>query len=361
MTFINQILQYYKKIKGDPRTRLALAFIRSGTILLSGGLFFSFTGTSITPEGGTITFTVTTGDIGLLASGLGILLIFSGISLSRHHFKSTQQKTKALFFFPAFSNLNTKEPIEALPTEERNSTEVITFKNFDSYDPKKIIEEYNFSRRRIEDRLDHQNIESAYIAALGSVPFIFLTGTLFRNGHIPTTTLEHDRTNDRWHLLDDLGGKRSVAYKYLDYDSRDAVIKALEDQRLDDIGMSISFTCDIKKRELPPFIRSRTINLSLDTENGYDVLPCEEVQKQIVKEICHFIATISKLTSKIHFFISAQSSVVFKIGRLYQDGMMGKVSVYNYDAKSKQYNWSIIFDGTELTTEPVNNSEAPQD
>ena len=45
---------------------------------------------------------------------------------------------------------------------------------------------------------------------------------------------------------------------------------------------------------------------------------------------------LNKKVDAIHLFISAQSTLVFSLGRRYQDGMMGTILIYNYNAEKKK-------------------------
>jgi hypothetical protein len=242
--------------------------------------------------------------------------------------------------------MNDQIPTVALPKNIRSKIINVQFDKMNSYNPEAIISKYSFNAETIKQRVYHSASKTAYLAALGSVPFLYLTGTMFRNGHLNLKVLDHDRNEDQWHQLDVAGSPKELSFLYDGKTDRDSILEAMGKSHFEDIGIAISFTNRILPSELPTTLCKQTVLIGLNSKFEFDALPCESVQNEIVEEIAHFLTSITKYTSTIHLFICAQASVVIKLGRLYQDGMMGNIMIHNYDSSSKSYNWAIYFDGS---------------
>ena len=253
--------------------------------------------------------------------------------------------------------MNDHIPIDAIPKSIRPKVTVLNFKKIDSYNPKAIITQYPFYSETIKQRVYHSETKTAYIAALGSIPYLYLIGTIFRNGHLPLQTLEHDRNRNKWHLLEPVGIKKSLRYRYANKSDRDEILQIMKNAHSENLGIAISFTNKICPSELPEIIRDQTIAIDLNSTFEFDAIPCESEQDDVTNEIAHFLTSISKYTNRIHLFICAQASVVIKLGQLYQDGMMGNIVVHNYTPASKLYSWAIRFDGLTPVIEKERQSD----
>lgn len=350
LKLLNQIIRVWERIKGDIPTRIALNILSFGVVLLGGsgiGYIASLSYTS--SNGDTLKLELNIGDICMTVAVLGVLLTLTGLIMATKRFRILEAagnlKDTALIFFPGFPNMNDQIPVDALPKNIQSKIINVHFDKMDSYNPETLTAKYSFNTETIKQRISHSGTKTAYLAALGSIPYLYLTGTLFRNGHLHLRVLEHDRNEDKWHLLDTAGMPKSLAYQYTDKTDRNEILQVIESSHSEDVGVAISFTNKIRPCELPEMIRDRTISVGLNSEFEFDALPCESVQDEIVNEIAHFLTSISKCTSRIHLFICAQASIAIKLGRLYQNGMMGEIVIHNYDAPSKSYNWAIHFDG----------------
>lgn len=346
----NQLIRVYERIKGDFRSKISIAFLTSGVALLIKSSF-AFTASYKNAKGTEFTFltNINDGDLYITLLGVSLVLVggYLGVQRYRAFAREVSIKDIALFFMPGFSNQNETVPNSAIPRLEQSKIIDVTFPKFDSYVPENIIEEYSFRAKAIEDRVNHAGVKKGYVAALGSVPYLYLSGTIFRDGHVPLKVLEHSRSEDNWQLLDDLGKSDSLIWNY-DHNSGESAIEKVHASPEKDIAISVSFTDAINIEELPSSIRNHCLNVKLNSGYGYDALSVESVQDAIVKEVAHVITSMSKKADKVHLFICAQASVVFKLGKLYQNGMSGTVIVHNYNPKSKSYEWALTFDGQSV-------------
>lgn len=343
---LNQLAKIYERIKGDTEAKIGFVIFNGG-LLLTAGASYSITTSYKNSDGKEFAFSasVNGGDWFLLI--LGLLFLIAGFALLIHRYRTLNKKSElkniALFFMPGFGNLNENSCKYALPPIEQNNVREVKFKCLPSYEADKVAKEYQYLVRDIIDRLEHNGVEKAYLAALGSVPYLYLIGTLFRNGHIPLRVLEHDRSNDKWHLLQDLGQDESLQYSFKNNYGDDAlsIVKA---NSKNEIGFSISFTNAVLEKELPLELQGHTLDAKLQTGYRFDAIPTDPVQDDIVKELAHTITFLAKKADKIHLFICTQGSIAIKLGKLYQDNMSGFVVIHNYDPEQKTYNWAIEFD-----------------
>lgn len=54
----------------------------------------------------------------------------------------------------------------------------------------------------IKDRIQHHEATVAYVAALGSIPYLYMIGSSMRDGHLPLRLSDFDRNKNCFHLLD---------------------------------------------------------------------------------------------------------------------------------------------------------------
>lgn len=347
---LNQLIRVWERVKGDIPARLALGLTSLGITLLGGSGAVYYASLSYTTTGGaTVKLEFSLGDICFIVALIGGLFALSGFIMILRRFRSLEKvastRDTALFFFAGFPNMNDQIPISSIPKNIQPKVTAFPMGKMDSYDPKKIVEKYPFYAQTIKERTLHSGYSSAFVAALGSIPYLYLIGAMFRNGNIHLRTLEHDRKEDKWNTLEDVGEQKHLLCQLSEITDRSKILDVVEHACWSDTGLAISLTNQIQSTELPDFIRDQTISLKLNSEFEYNALPCEPVQDEIIEQIAHLLTSISKYTSHIHLFVCAQASFVIKLGRLYQDSMMGEVVIHNYDASSKSYNWALRFDG----------------
>lgn len=332
------VIEFFKK---DLGLRIGYAFLSSGAMLLGGFQFVI----NVVPT--TTSVTLQTSQVAVYIIGGLLLVIGIIILLHRYYLWNIENSIQdiALFYFPGFTNINPDTPLYALPKSQQIKTKPISYGKIDSYDPGLLASEYKVLNTFIERRSEHNKIQKAYIAALGSIPFLYLIGTLFRDGHIPTDILEHNRATDKWHQLNLYGNSKSLEYHYQNITGKEAQV-AVRPNENNEIGISISFTHLVNKEELPKSISNNTIDITLLSGQSFDAIPHDSAQDDIVKEISHLITSLAKKAGKIHLFISAQASLVVKLGKSYHNNMTNVVVIHNYASKQKEYKWGIEFNGS---------------
>lgn len=348
---LNQLIKVWERVKGDTQSKIALGILGFGVMLFGGfpillSILFEIS------IGNERIIRIPVNDAELCAKIIGSLLILVGLVLSIHRYisleKQSQVQSVGLFFIPGFENINETVPKYAVSSNEKTKIKEIKFKKISSYNVDDIIKEYPFKEREINHRLEHSSVEKSYIAALGSVPFLYLMGTLFRNGHLPSRILEHDRSTDKWHLLNDFGPTETLEYSF-QHTSDNQALSEVQPNARNEIGLSISFSNEVVESELPTELQGHTLKVKLKSGFRFDAIPTESVQDEIVKELAHTITTLAKKAGKTHLFICAQASIVLKLGKIYQDNMSGIVVIHNYYPNQRRYNWAIEFNRGELS------------
>ncbi len=351
MKLLNQLINVWLRHKGDARTKIALRLLISGVALV-GGSSISVLISYNNKSNQTFNLMIDIGATEWVILILGMAVLAPGIFLSINRYFSLKKesliKDIGLFFIPGFNNQNEEIPIKSLLKNEQQKIFPVQIKKIDSYNPKLILEEYPFIKKLINERVHHKEIKQAYVAALGSVPYLYICGTMFNNGHLPLTVLEHFRREDKWKRLDNVGSPVQLKYNFNQYKGNEAIQK-LKPNSLNEIGLSISFTNEVNSTELPVALQEHTIDISLDDEYRFNAIPSDPIQDEIIEKVHHIISTLAKKSDSIHLFICAQASIVFKLGKWYQKGMYGKIVIHNYDAPNKLYNWALEFDGKNLS------------
>lgn len=219
-------------------------------------------------------------------SFLGIMLLLTGSLLfiiRAGLYLRTVNNSVAALFFVGMKSQNDSPPEYALLPEDRIGLDRLVHK-VNSYIPQNVLDEYQFWAKTISERVSHSEASKGYVAALGSIPSLYAIGTLFRNGHLPLFFLEHNRSIDRWHPLDEIGSYKKLNVVFNEYCNN----SALENVRANsngDIGVAISFTNQVLENELPESLRGHTLFLELDNvDKKYDALPVESNQIEIAKK-----------------------------------------------------------------------------
>lgn len=340
------ILEVLKFLKGDIRARTGKILISAGVALMcSGGIIgFRFRwdqqiGLSFEVSnhlGGLACIPLILGAISFI---LGVVLM---IRLSFLFEREKRRKKATIFFFMGIKEMDETLPVYALPTEDRIGVTSIVSKKINSYNPDEVLDELSHIRRVITERNQHKDSTHGYIGAFGSVPYLFVVGTIFRNGHLPLNILERNRDKEKFEQLRDGGNKESVTYQFGGISGKDEVIKALSNTSRDEVGVSVSFTNTVNSSEVPEQIRNATVNIQLNKGTQFDALLSESAQEAIVKdELIHFLTSLFKNHSRVHLFLCAQISVVVRLGKLYQDNMMNTILVHNYNPDEKGYDWAL--------------------
>ena len=204
--------------------------------------------------------------------------------------------------------------------------------------------------RRRENGSDRRDISWVY-GGLAPVPFTFLTGVLF-DDETSVHILDWDRHASRWRELGDADDGKRFAVTGLDNVGEDASEVAL--------AVSVSYRVDLdgvrtKIGEIPI--------VSMDLADGSpDCHWSEEKQCALGEQFLRTAVILgNRAVKRIHLFLAAQNSVVFRFGKLYDKRNLPEVVVYQYQrAATSNFPWGVLMPVCGVDKPAVlRSSEAP--
>ncbi|MBE0513908.1 SAVED domain-containing protein [Sulfurimonas sp.] len=269
----------------------------------------------------------------------GIINRIAGKLLSLTHIKKPSWKR------------NIKSPKDIVPRREKSKINPVDLKRIDSYDVNEVKKNYYFNRELIQERIENKESSRAYLAALGSFPYLFLLGTLVRNAYSNTKIMDFNRYKDggKWYVLPPMSTNAEKIVHMLHYGANtiDAEIYRFN-QNNEDIGIALSYTFLMEKTTIPIELRNNTLYLRLSVEPRHDNVASEEIQTELLKDISYYLRTLAKPGRNIHLFVAAQASMCLNLGVNYMDNAHGQLIVYNFDRDILQHNWAVKIKNEEI-------------
>jgi len=339
--FYNFVIKFWELCKSDSITSIAKYLIGTGVLLVAGIGIFNLTYKEISLQ---------YSDEGNI---IGYLFLVSGFIIAIYR-TFTKKNTITLVYGKGLENMNNHTPMEAIPKYLHFDCISLDIKEINSYHKNEIIDDYSFNRRLLENRIQNKNSKKIYVGALGSFPYLFLLGCLFRNAYSEVITLDFDRHKSKWYKLPHFSEeKESINHKLMYEDiSIDTKINNLNSLAYDEVGIALSYTFQVNKDAIPNHLQNHTLYLKNSYGIGHDKLSNEESQKELLKELSVYMATLWNSHKKIHLFVSSQSSICINIGKSYMNNAHGILVLYNYNNPLRTYNWSIEFDKGNI---PIRN------
>lgn len=246
-----------------------------------------------------------------------------------------------------FENTDPQAAEKILSSREKVKVLHVDFKAFDSRDKNNNLVNSSFIRQTIKDRIHHTGATTAYVAALGSVPYLYMIGSFMADGHLALKLFDFDRNKKTFHPLDAPPTNAKIVKFYKGQVIHDS--KCVPSHNGKVIGLAISFTMEILEKDLPTEFIGHTLHAQLNTGFRYDNLPEEEEQEKIVSDLSYIISELKKQADEVHLFVSAQASVVVRLGTLYQEGLHGVISIWHWNSIANQYEWSLRFTGKDIS------------
>lgn len=185
---------------------------------------------------------------------------------------------------------------------------------------------------RRETGLDRRDITNVY-GGLTPVPFTFLTGVLM-DDEGAVVVLDWDRHAENWRSLN--GKDDGSRFRT---EGLDSVVANSSEVAL---AVSVSYRVDLDG------VRLRVGDMPLvhlDLEGGSpDCHWSEEKQRALGKQFLDTAVALGDIgTRRIHLFLAAQNSVVFRFGRLYDKRNLPELVVYQYQREeTPPYPWGVF-------------------
>ena len=186
--------------------------------------------------------------------------------------------------------------------------------------------------KRREGGLDRQDFTFVY-GGLTPVPFTFLTGVLVDDeGDIHI--FDWDRHAGAWRELDGADDDKRFKLAELNQVPGDA----------QDVALVVSVSYGVNVNDVRSKVGEVPI-VTLDLEDGLpDCHWSEEKQRALGKQFLDTVISLERRgVRRIHLFLAAQNSVVFRFGRLYDKRNLPEVVVYQFQrAETPPYPWGIL-------------------
>ncbi|XPV67766.1 MAG: SAVED domain-containing protein [Halarcobacter sp.] len=341
---MNFILKIFELLKSDPKTTIAKYIFFGGIGLRGiGQIVYEFSDKDVSH---TLTF----------SDGIdytGYLLVFIGIVLLMIRFFTIKNNSPTLAYGIGMENMDIHLPLKAIPSYERYDCIELSIPEINSYDKNEVLEIYKFIKTLINSRVENKNSQKVYIGALGSFPYLFLLGTLFRNAYSHIQLLDYDRHasgGGKWYKLPPYNESTEKLFHKLTYEDKsiEEKIHELIENELDEVGIALSYTFPINKKAIPEYLRTNILYLEHTYGIGHDKLSNEEAQRNLINELSKYISLFADNGKKIHLFVSAQSSICINIGKSYMNNSHGTLILHNYDSSTIKYNWNIKFNKNNI-------------
>lgn len=337
----NFILKLYEIFTSNKISKIGTTFLLLGSFLLIGEASYGFTYYNDTEF---LNINITNDNPGLIVQIIGIIfLLFGALILIFEYFHIFSEKV-ILYFGNTLNHGDSKPPKYAMSKNDRINPNIVQLGLINTYDKEELFDEYIHILKSFKRREEHKESSKIYLAALGSTPYLFLLGTLIRNGHIKNEVLDYNRDKGKWYRLDSIGEKRTHSLMYEDTAiSVDDKLEELVSNDSNAIGIALAYTFKIYKTSVPEELRENTLYLTHSLGFGNDRLDDIQSQTSLLDELALYIDRIRSVHKEVHLFISAQASVCINIGKRYQDNTMENIYIHNFKGADRKYDWSISF------------------
>jgi hypothetical protein len=317
--------------KENPHVKSGFRLLKISSLFMVGGILFI-----LKFECGGFKFDLQIDSrIGILVLGVGVTVALTGLFLIHKGLSDTKKNwnNRIFYYLKGMDNQTNGLPSDALPKMAKwyPPNPVILNINNDNLDT--MYNELLFNHKTITKKVNQYNSQMIFFAGMARVPCLFFIGYAFRNAHSTITLLDHDHQADKWFSL-----------KHTDDTDINTIIESPifnQNNRVPNISVIIEFTCEIPTCDLPVDLQEHVLRIKITTGYTHNQTTSEKTVGRIVQDIINQLVIINKKCDRLHLFISAQSTITFSIGRRYQDGMMGNITVYNYNGIKKAYTWAI--------------------
>lgn len=336
------VLEIIKAIRRpiDIPTKIALAFLWAGCGLLAGGtislIYDSFSVTASSNDGG------------IIVTLLGFILIIISAYLGHNRVQAILAdeaiKDRVFFYIPGFSNSQPDIDLNEQGLDKVDIKKMMTpIKNppFDSRIKEVANRELEHLRGILTRRASYNGATKAFIKSLSSVPFLFQLGALFRDNHIDIHFIESIHGTTKGYLLNKPRlTTKDIALSFNGEDKVENGVVNLTPNDAGEVGLALSMTQVIHKEQLPMELREHTLMVNSNHTESL-LIENQEQLDELVEVISKAVSHLSSKATVVNLFLCAQTSMIFGLGKRYQEGMHGLVRVHQYCSKSNEYIWSL--------------------
>lgn len=186
--------------------------------------------------------------------------------------------------------------------------------------------------KRRENGFDRRDIKHVY-GGLTPVPFTFLTGVLL-DDECAVTVFDWDRHAETWRELD--GSDDGMRFSCSGLENIPVGVR--------EVAVAVSVSYGVMERNVRAKVGEIPfVELKLD-RGSPDCCWSEEKQRTLGSQFLETMINIgNRGIQRIHLFLAAQNSVVFRFGRLYDKRNLPEIIVYQYQISANPpYPWGLL-------------------
>ncbi len=334
--------QWLKFRSVDPITSFARFLLTLGVGLMApGGIWWLLVVFEIKPEGLPASFSVSIGPdtvtyTGLILALLGVIIGIWGLRQVNKHRKS------CLIYFRGLPGMHDSPPIKDMPPKYRYGNVNSLTINTASISPEKALAEIQIFSRILNERYIDTGTDTPFLvfAGLAPVPLLYAAGVEIAN-RANLITMDYNRFKLKWHTLDDMDDLEDIDITFpINFSGTE-------------IAIALPFTIDIPKSQIPNDLSDKTIWIHLSGDGPRtDAMSSSEKLNRILKKIHDLIRNLRgkdgyAQIEKVHLFIAAQASTVFKLGTEYQPNAYPTIQIYHFDSVEGKYTWHVCVQNRE--------------
>ena len=342
--------QWLKFRTVDPIISFSRYLLLLGTSLMApGGIWWLLVIFEIKPEGLPASFSVSIGPDTVTYTGL--ILVFLGVIMGIWGIKQVKRnRSSCLIYFRGLPGMNDAAPIKDLPPKYRYGDVSPLIINTIFISNENVLDELQIFSRILNDKIFNMGTDAPFLvfAGLAPVPFLYAAGIKISN-RANLITMDYDRFRQSWHTLDDLDDLEDVEITFP---------KNFSDT---EIAIAMPFTVDIPKSQIPNQLSRNTIWIRLTGAGPRtDAMSSSEKLNRVLKKVHDLIRNLRgkdgyDQIKKIHLFVAAQASTVFKLGTEYQPNAYPTIQIYHFDAEQGKYTWYVCVGNNDISMCNVND------
>ncbi len=334
--------QWLKYRHADPWLKFAGILVVSGAGIIGPGTWLIRLAIGFSLGGVPISIDVSTAPD--LITYSGALLVSIGVILGGWRLVGFSKLPTAWFLYlRGLPGMHDQAPIEDLPSKLRwrkvTCSVVVTYdlpteRALDKIEISGKVFAENYLSTNLGDRV-------TVFAGLAHVPLLYAAGVRFSTQK-NVVVMDYDRFEQKWHMLDDLDDGKQFDVTYP------------EGPVSSELAIAMPLSIGIAESQIPSQLADKVIWIRLKGEGPRrDALSSEVKLNRLVDEVNEVIRNLRSLhqynhVERIHLFIAAQASTVFRLGSAYQANAYPEILIYQFDGAEGKYTWAISCRDDEL-------------
>jgi len=266
---------------------------------------------------------------------LGTILIFVGLGLGFWRIRAGNNKVGCfLIDHRGMEGMELGDPQKGLPGSCKTG-QVRVIKIDYAENKNEVLRKISSINDRVEQDLsDGANGKAELVyAGLAPVPFLFYAGKVISSRKKCKIIMDWDRNEGTWHEPD--RPRRSLSFLAEGPKGRvtEELVIAMP------LSVSFSETPVIKSVGEVPILW-----LKLPTGASQDSLSSKHDQQALAEEFYNTLSGLREANpdlKRVHLFIAAQASFVFRLGQQYSTGVHPPLFVYSFNGTENRYDWRL--------------------